>query len=426
MISPRFAGVGGDRGRNNMRKAPFAAAMLAGLILAFAMPPLDAAQAQGLGDHIRIGVLTDLSGGYEQNAGQGSVEAARMAAEDLGGKISGVPIEIIAGDHQNKPDVGVSVANRWFDVDGVDMITDLVNSAVAFAVVDVAKAKNKSVMLTSAGSADLTGKACAPDNSVHWVYDTYQMGKSMGLAVPSLGKKWFFITADYAFGHALEAALSGAIKAQGATVVGSVKAPLGTTDFSSFVLQAQASGAEVVAINNGGDDAVNAAKAAREFGLQDRGIKVVALGLDSLPAIKSAGLDVAGGGMFVSPWYPDISPQAQALTQRFVARRKVLPSSFQIGTYSAVLNWLKAVQATGSKDPKTVIAYMRTQTFKDGFTNSGTLRPDGRMVHDVFLVQIRTAADSKSDLDVLKVVTVIPGGEAFRPIDQSECPALKK
>jgi len=384
-----------------------------------------AAGAQIADNRIRVGVLTDLAGIYEQNSGNGSVEAARIAAEELGGKINGATIQIVAGDHQNKPDVGASVANRWFDVDGIDMITDLVNSAVGFAVVDVAKAKNKTVILTSAGSADFTGKACAPDHSIHWIYDTYQMGKSMGVAVPELGKTWFFITADYAFGHALEGALANAIKPYGATVAGSVKAPLGTSDFSSFVLQAQASRAQVVAINNGGDDAINAAKAAREFGLQAKGVKVVALGLDSLPAIKSAGLDVAQGGMFVTTWYPELSAEAQAFTRKFIARRKTAPSSFHAGTYSAVLNYLKSVQATNSKDSKTVIAHMRTQNFKDGFTNGGTLRPDGRMVHDVYLVQVKTPAESKGEWDLLKVVAKIPGEQAFRPLAEGGCPAIK-
>jgi branched-chain amino acid transport system substrate-binding protein len=385
-----------------------------------------AANAEIANNRIRIGVLTDLAGIYEQNAGNGSVEAARIAVEEFGGKINGATVEVVAADHQNKPDVGASVANRWFDVDGVDMVTDLVNSAVGFAVVDVAKAKNKTVILTSAGSADFTGKACAPDTSIHWIYDTYQIGKAMGAAVPELGKTWFFITADYAFGHALEGALTNAIKPFGGTVVGSVKAPLGTSDFSAFVLQAQASGAQVVAINNGGDDAINAAKAAREFGLHAKGTKIVALGLDSLPAIKSAGLEVAQGGMFVTTWYPDLSPEAQALTKKFIERRKTAPSSFHIGTYSAVLNYLKSVQATNSKDSKTVIAHMRTQDFKDGFTNGGTLRPDGRMVHDVYLVQVKTPAESKGEWDLLKVVAKIPGEQAFRPLADGGCPALKQ
>ena len=384
------------------------------------------AQAEIANGRVRIGVLTDLSGGYEQNSGNGSVEAARMAAEEFGGKINGLPIEILAGDHQNKPDVGVSVANRWFDVDKVDAVTDLVNSAVGFAVLDVAKAKNKTVLLTSAGSADFTGKACAPDNSVHWVYDTYEMGKGIQLAVPQLGKKWFFISADYAFGAALEAAVAGAVKAGGGEVVGSVKAPLGTTDFSSFVLQAQASGANVVALNNGGDDAVNSARTAKEFGLTAAGVKIVALGLDSLPAIKSASLDVAQEGMYVTTWYQEMSPEAEAFMKKFIERRKTAPSTFQVGTYSAVLNYLKAVQATNSTDPKTVIAQMRKTPVKDAFTSAGKLREDGRMIHDVYLVQIKKPADSKAEWDLQRVVATIPGDQAFRTIADGDCPALKK
>jgi branched-chain amino acid transport system substrate-binding protein len=375
---------------------------------------------------IRIGVLTDLSGGYEQNSGNGSVEAAKMAAEEFGGKINGMPIEILGGDHQNKPEIGVTVANRWFDLDKVDAVADLVNSAVGFAVLDLAKAKNKTVLLTSAGSADFTGKACAPNNSVHWIYDTYQIGRGIGLAVPQLGKKWFFISADYAFGAALEAGVTSAIKAQGAEVVGSVKAPLGTTDFSSYILQAQASKADVVAMNNGGDDGINSVKAAKEFGLQAGGQKIAALGLDSLPAIKSIGLEAAQGSMYVTTWYPDLTPEGRAFMTKFIQRRKTAPSTFHVGTYSAVLNYLKAVQATNSTDPKVVIEQMRKTPVKDAFTNAGTLREDGRMVHDVYLVQVKSPSESKGEWDFLKVVNVIPGDQAFRPMSPDLCPALKK
>ncbi|HEV2575328.1 MAG TPA: ABC transporter substrate-binding protein [Beijerinckiaceae bacterium] len=384
------------------------------------------AQAQIANGTVKIGVLTDLSGGYEQNSGHGSVEAARMAAEEFGGKINGATISILAGDHQNKPDVGVSIANRWFDVDKVDMVTDLVNSAVGFAVLDAAKAKNKMVMLTSAGSADFTGKACAPDNSVHWVYDTYQIGKTIGQAVPQLGNKWFFITADYAFGIALEQGVTAAIKPAGATVVGSVRAPLGTTDFSSFVLQAQASKADVVALNNGGDDGINSMKAVREFGLLAGGMKVAALGLDALPALKSASLEVAQGSMFATTWYPEINPEAQAFMKKFIERRKTAPGPFQVGTYSAVLNYLKAVQATNSTDPKTVIAKMRATPVKDAFTNNGVLRADGRMVHDVYLVQVKSPQESKSEWDMLKVIKEMKGEDVFRPLSDNACPALAK
>ena len=216
-----------------------------------------AAHAEIANDKVKIGVMTDLSGGYEQNSGNGSVEAAKMAAEEFGNKINGKPIEIVAGDHQNKPDVGAALANRWFDVDHVDAVTDLVNSAVGFAVLDIAKQKNKAVLLTSAGSADFTGKACAPNVSVHWIYDTYEIGNAIGRAVPQLGKSWYFISADYVFGKMLQESVKNAVEKNGGKVVGSVMHPLGATDFSSYVLQAKGSKADVVAMNNGGDDGIS-------------------------------------------------------------------------------------------------------------------------------------------------------------------------
>ena len=238
-----------------------------------------AAHAEISGGKVKIGVLTDLSGPYEAGAGAGSVEAAKIAAEEFGYKINGVPIEIISADHQNKPDIGAGIARRWFEREGVDAITDLVNSGVAFATLEVAKAANKAILLTSAGSADFTGKACAPNNLVHWVYDTYQLGASIGQALPQLGKTWFFITVDYTFGRALQDGTTAAIEKNGGKVLGSVRHPLGTTDYSSYMVQAQASGAEVVALANGGDDTINAVKSAREFGITQKQ-KVVPFGLE--------------------------------------------------------------------------------------------------------------------------------------------------
>ena len=381
------------------------------------------ASAQISGGKVKIGVLTDLSGPYEQNSGVGSVEAAKMAAEEFGGKINGVPIEIISADHQNKPDIGAAIARRWFDLEGVDAVTDLVNSAVAFAVLEVAKTDNKAVLLTSAGSADFTGKACAPNNSVHWVYDTYEMGSAIGQAVPRLGKTWFFITADYVFGRALQDGATAFIEKNGGKVVGGVRHPLGTNDFSSFMLQAQASKADVVAIANGGDDAINAVKSAREFGLTDKQ-KVVPFGLDSLPAIRATSLQLAQGMMYVSPWLPGRDEAAKAFFAKFMERRKAAPSTFQVGTYSAVRSYLKAVEAANSDDPKVVIAKMREMPVNDAFTPNGRLRPDGRMVHDVYLVQIKSPAESHGDWDLLKLVATIPGDKAFRPLEAGVCPAL--
>ena len=387
-------------------------------VLAFACE----AQAQ-MPPSVKIGVLTDLSGPYEQNSGSGSVEAAKMAAEEFGNKINGAPIEILAGDHQNKPDLGAAIARRWFDLDHVDAITDLVNSAVAFAALEVAKTDNKAVLLTSAGSADFTGKACAPNNLVHWVYDTYEIGAGIGRTVPQLGKNWFFITADYVFGRALQDGATAFIEKNGGKVVGSVRVPLGTTDFSSFMLQAQTSKADVVALANGGDDAINSVKSAREFGITEKQ-KVVPLGLDSLPAIRATSLQLAQGMMYVSPWLPNVDEAAKAFFAKFLERRKTAPATFQVGTYSVVRSYLKAVEATSSTDPKTVIAKMRETPVHDAFTPSGTLRPDGRMVHDVYLVQIKSPAESKGEWDLLKLVAAIPGDQVFRPLSDNACPAL--
>ena len=384
------------------------------------------ARADIAGDAVKIGVLTDLSGAYEQASGFGSVEAAKMAAEEFGNSVNGKRIEILAGDHQNKPDIGASVASRWFDVEHVDAITDLVDSAVAFTVVDLARHKNKTVLLTSAGSADFTGKACAPDNSVQWVYDTYEMGKGIGEALPLLGKKWFFVSADYAFGIALQKGVTDAVKAAGGEVIGSVRAPLGTSDFSSYVLQAQASKADVVAFANGGDDAVNAMKAAREFGLIAGGQKIVPLGLTSLPSIKSTSLAIAQDGLFVSPWLPTLNAKSEAFMKKFIERRKVAPGPFQVGTYSAVRAYLQAVKDTNSTDPKIVLAQMRKNPIDDAFTDHGVLRPDGRMVHDVYLTQIKKPAESKDEWDMLKLGRTIPGATAFRPLEDGECPAFAK
>src|ERR1700733_3160193 len=382
-----------------------------------------AAHAEMSGGKVKIGVLTDLSGPYEQNSGVGSVEAAKMAAEEVGNKVNGVPVEIVAADHQKKPDIGAAIARRWFDLDGVDAVTDLVNSAVGFAVLEIAKTNNKAVLLTSAGSADFTGKACAPNNSVHWVYDSYEIGSAIGQALPQLGKTWFFVTADYVFGRALQEGATTFIEKNGGKGLGAVHSPLGTIDYSSFMLQAQASKSDVVALANGGDDAINSVKSAREFGITETQ-KVVPFGLDSLPAIRATSLQLAQGMMYVSPWLPDRDDSAKAFFAKFLERRKTAPTTFQVGTYSAVRSYLNAVGATNSTDPKTVFAKMRETPVHDAFTPSGKLRPDGRMVHDVYLVQIKSPAESKGEWDLLKLIATIPGDKAFRPMADGGCPTI--
>jgi branched-chain amino acid transport system substrate-binding protein len=373
-------------------------------------------------DRVKIGVLTDLSGIYESGTGNGSVEAAKMAAEEFGGKVNGKPIEVIAGDHQNKPDIGATIANRWYDLDKVDLITEVVNSAVAFAVLDITKQKNKMVILDGAGSADFTGKLCAPDNSVHWVYDTYELGAAVGATAGLLGKKWFFISADYAFGAALEAGLRPMLLKNGAEIVGAVKHPLGNLDFSSYVLQAQAANPDVIALNSGGDDTIGALKAIREFGIK---AKVMGFGLDAPTSVRAMGLQVAQGAYNVTAWARrDDEPETKAWIAKFMERRKVFPGAFQVGAYSAVRSYLKAVEATNSTDPKIVIAKMRQTPVRDVFTADGYLRPDGRMVHSVALIQFKSPADSTGEWDQSKVVATLKGDDVFRPLKDSACPAL--
>jgi branched-chain amino acid transport system substrate-binding protein len=375
--------------------------------------------AQAEFDRVKIGVLSDLSGIYESGAGNGSVEAVKMAVEEFGGKINGKPVEVIAGDHQNKPDIGASIANRWYDVDKVDVITEVVNSAVAFAVLDVTKQKNKTLLLAGAGSADFTGKACAPNNSAHWVYDTYELGAAVGATVSQLGKKWFFISADYAFGAALEAGLRPMLQKNGAEIVGAVKHPLGNSDFSSFVLQAQAANPDVIALNSGGDDTIGALKAIREFGLK---VKVMGFGLDSPSGVKAMGLQVAQGAYNVNAWAKRDDAETNAFIAKFIERRKVFPGSFQVGVYSAAKSYLKAVEATNSTDSKIVLAKMREMPVKDVFTDDGYLRADGRMVHSVGLTQIKTPAESKGEWDIYKLVTKLKGDDVFRPLNGGGCP----
>jgi branched-chain amino acid transport system substrate-binding protein len=289
-------------------------------------------------------------------------------------------------------------------------------------VLDITKQKNKMVILDGAGSADFTGKLCAPDNSVHWVYDTYELGAAVGETAGLLGKKWFFISADYAFGAALEAGLRPMLLKNGAEIVGAVKHPLGNLDFSSYVLQAQAANPDVIALNSGGDDTIGALKAIREFGIK---AKVMGFGLDSPTGVRAMGLQVAQGAYNVTPWARrDDDPETKAWIAKFMERRKVFPGSFQVGAYSGVRSYLKAVEATNSTDPKIVIAKMRQTPVRDVFTADGYLRPDGRMVHSVALVQFKSPADSTGDWDQSKVVATLKGDDVFRPLKDGGCPAL--
>lgn len=375
---------------------------------------------------LRIGVLNDQSGNFAEASGPGSVVAARLAVEDFGGKVNGRPIEVVVGDHQNKPDIGANLVRRWFDVDGVDMVIDVPNSSVAFAVTHLAKEKNKVFIASGAGATGLTGDRCSP-NFVHWTYDTYAYGQAMGRAITAQGnKKWFFITADYAFGHDLEAQTTNAVKAAGGTVVGSVRHPFGTSDFSSFVLQAQASGADVVAMASGGADTTNSLKQAAEFGL-NKSRKVVGV-MGMVDNLWGLGVPAAQGAFIVAPFYWDLDDETRSFSKRFMERMttKTVPTDHQAGVYAGVLHYLKAVQKVGaSADGKAVVDAMKGMPTDDPLFKRGMIRADGRKIHDIYLLQAKTPSESKSKYDLVKVVAKVPGEQAFRPLADGKCELVK-
>jgi branched-chain amino acid transport system substrate-binding protein len=383
-----------------------------------------AASAADADEKLRIGVLTDEGGPFSTLSGEGSVEAARMAVEDFGGKVLGRTVEVIDADHQNKPDIGLGIARRWFENEHVAVIIDLANSAVALGVQELARQEGRIALISTSGSADLTGKACSPLGA-QWTWDTYAVAVAPVRALIAEGyDSWFFITADFAFGAAMQRDAEHAIRDAGGKVLGSVKHPLNTSDFASYLLQAQASGAKVVAFANGGSDTINAVKQAAEFGLTAKGAKLAALALN-ITDIHSLGLATAQGIVFVEGFYWDRDDAARAWSRRFFARRKAMPSQMQAGVYSAVASYLKAVQAAGTDDAAKVMARMRALPVDDFFAHGGRLRADGRMVHDMYLVQVKTPAQSTGDWDYYKILRTIPGEQAFRPLSDSECPLVK-
>jgi branched-chain amino acid transport system substrate-binding protein len=346
-----------------------------------------------------------------------------MAVEDFGGKVLGRTVEVIDADHQNKPDVALEIARRWFENEHVAVIVDLANSAIALGVQDLARREGRLSLTSTSGSADLTGKACSPLGA-QWTWDTYAVAVAPVRALIAEGyDTWFFVTADYAFGAAMQRDAERAIRDAGGKVLGAVKHPLNTSDFASYLLQAQASGAKVVAFANGGSDAINAVKQAAEFGLTSKGAKLAAFALN-ITDIHSLGLAAAQGIVFVEGFYWDRDDAARAWSRRFFARRKAMPSQMQAGVYSAVASYLKAVRAAGTDDAAKVMARMRALPVDDFFAHAGRLRVDGRMVHDMYLVQVKTPAESKGDWDYYKVLRTIPGDQAFRPLADSDCPLV--
>jgi branched-chain amino acid transport system substrate-binding protein len=375
---------------------------------------------------IKIGVLNDQSSLYADLAGQGSVVAARMAVEDFGAEKKGMKVEVIFADHQNKPDVGSAIARQWYDVDKVDVIVDVPNSGVALALNQIAREKGKALLVSGAATADLTGKACSP-NTIHWTYDTWALANSTGNAIVKTGgDTWFFITADYAFGHALERDVEAVVLKNGGKVLGKVRHPLNTADFSSFLLQAQSSKAKIVGLANAGGDTTNSIKQAAEFGIVRGGQNLAGL-LVFITDVHALGLPTAQGLIFTETFYWDANDRTRAFAKRFAERDKgIHPTMIHAGVYSAVLHYLKAVEALKGDEGTKVIAKMKELPTDDPLFGKGTVRVDGRKIHPAYLFEVKKPAESKGAWDYYKTRATIPADQAFRPMDQGECPLVKK
>jgi len=398
-------------------------------LLAAVASLLFAASAYADDKIVKIGALSDQASLYADLGGPGSTLAAQMAIEDSGLTKKGWTIDVVVGDHQNKPDIAVGIARRWFDEDKVDAIVDVPNSGVALAVSQVVKEKNGVFMDSGAATSDLTGKACTP-NTIHWTYDTYALANGTGKAVVKAGgDSWFFLTADYAFGHALQRDTSAVVEANGGKVLGSVNVPLNTPDFSSFLLQAQASKAKIIGLANAGGDTTNSIKQAHEFGLASGGQKLAAL-LLFISDVNALGLDVAQGLEFTETFYWDMNDQTRAFSQRFSQRMKnhAEPTMVHAGVYSSVLHYLKTLDAMGGNphDGAKVVAKMKEIPTDDPLFGKGVIREDGRVIHPAYLFEVKSPAESKYPWDYYKLIGTIPADEAFRPLAQSECPLVKK
>jgi branched-chain amino acid transport system substrate-binding protein len=383
------------------------------------------AHAQVSDNLIKIGVLSDMSSLYTDLAGAGSVAAAKLAVEDSGIEKRGYKVEIISADHQNKPDVGSAIARQWYDAEKVDVIVDVPNSGVALAVNQVTKDKGKAFLVSGAASSDLTGKACTP-NTIHWTYDTWMLANGTGSAIVKTGgDSWFFITADYAFGHALERDTAAVVTKNGGKVLGDVKVPLNTQDFSSFLLQAQASKAKIIGLANAGGDTTNSIKQAAEFGIVKGGQNLAGL-LVFLTDVHALGLNTAQGLILTTTFYWDMNDQTRAFAKRFAAQDKgIHPTMVHAGVYAALLHYLKAVEALKSDDGTKVIAKMKEMPTDDPLFGKGTIRADGRTIHPAYLVEVKKPSESKGAWDYYKVRSTIPADQAFRPLSEGGCPLVK-
>jgi branched-chain amino acid transport system substrate-binding protein len=374
---------------------------------------------------LKIGVLADFASVYADIGGQGNVEAAKIAIEEFGGKMFDKPIELVTADALNKADVAATISRKWYEAENVDMIIDMPTSATALAGMEMSKQFEKIMIVTDAASSDITGKSCSP-YTAHWTYDTYGNAHTVGSAIVKQGgDSWYFITADYLFGHSIERDTGDVVRAAGGKVVGSAKHPLNTADFSSFLLQAQSSKAKIIGMANGGGDTINTIKQASEFGIVAGGQKLAGIVM-FISDIHSLGLKMAQGLIITEAYYWDLNDRTRAFGKKFFDKMKRMPTMNQAATYSATLHYLKSVQAAGTRATKPVLAKMREMPVRDAFTDNGVLREDGRMVHSMFLLEVKKPEESKAPWDYYKVLAEVPGDQVFRPMKDGNCPYVKK
>jgi branched-chain amino acid transport system substrate-binding protein len=396
---------------------------LLGTLVAAAML-VGSAYAQSKPEAVKIGIMTDMSGMYADFGGQGSVVAAQMAIEDFGGKVLGQPIGLVSTDNQNKPDIASAKAREWYDTEGVTMITDNMNSAAALAVSAITKEKNKITFVTSSGTTDLTNAQCNA-NTVHYVYDNYALSNVVASAVVKQGgDSWFFLTVDYAFGKSMEEAAIDVVKSHGGKVLGSVRHPFGAPDFASFVLRAQTSKAKIIGIASSGTDVINTIKTAKDFSVSSGGQKLAGF-LVFINSVHALGLETAQDMYLASGWYWDLNDETRKFAKRFFDKTKKMPSMNQAGVYSSTMTYLKAVQAAGTTDAGKVMAKMKSTPINDMFAKNGTIRANGLMVHDMYLMQVKKPSESKYPWDYLHVRAKVPGNEAYLPLSRSSCPLTK-
>ncbi|TFF22083.1 ABC transporter substrate-binding protein [Jiella endophytica] len=400
--------------------------LLAGAATALATAAM-AQDGKGISDDaVKIGMILDMSGAYSALDGQGSVAAVQMAIDEMGGKVAGKPIELMSGDHQNKADIGSNIARQWADQEHVDLILGGANSGVGIALQGITAEKNVAYINNGGATNALTNENCAPETGLHWTYDTDALANGTAVAMVKEGNKsWYFITADYTFGHNLEKTAANAVKANGGEVVGDVAAPFPTPDFSSFLLQAQGSGAQVIGLANAGTDTQNSVKQAQEFGIVQGGQKLASL-LLFITDVDALGLDAAQGLTLTTGFYWDFDEKSREWSAKYEEKTGQKPSMVQAGMYSSALQYLKAVDAAGTDDPKTVVAKLKEMPIEDAFARNGKVRADGLMVHDMYLAQVKTPDESKEKWDYYKIIRTIPGDDAFQPLDKGSCEAAKK